>query len=176
MEDTPFRICQDLPRPLDDGQVDHLAVEGDRAAPLSDAALVRLDDAAGSLELLRARGEDGVCDLHLGRMDARLAPEAERAREPALGLEAFGVADVDVDEIEGSADPGCRRVEDELRAREQHLLPVGAGLETELEAEIDGAEDERGHTRARSRLVGEAEALRRLDDGDQRRPRRAERL
>src|SRR5439155_404789 len=81
------------------------------------SAYVRLDDALRPFDLRTRRREDAVHDLELRRVDACLAAEPERAREPALLLEPRVVLDVEVDDVEGRPDARGGRVEDDLRAR-----------------------------------------------------------
>jgi len=77
--DRGFAIEQQ-PGALDDRHVDHPAVDGDGTHPLGQCLVVSGDDAAGVVELLRARTEFLVQDRHLARMDDRRADKPEPAR------------------------------------------------------------------------------------------------
>ena len=64
---------------LDDRDVDHLAVDSDGADTLGQRLVIGRDDAAGMIDLLAARPELLVQDLHLARMDHRGAGKTESA-------------------------------------------------------------------------------------------------
>jgi len=93
------RLPQDAPRALDDGPVDHRAVQGQHALALP---VEGVDDLPGPLDLPVARREDAVDRLDLGRMDAGLAAETERAGELGLLLEPDLVLEVEMDGVEGA--------------------------------------------------------------------------
>ena len=177
-----FRFGQDPPRPLDDRQVDHLAVERDRAAALAlalarprrpRAAPTRRSSASGA----KTRLTIATC---AGWMQALPRKPSERAKRAAASSPASSRVSRWTTS-NGAADPGRGRVDDDLRAGVEDLEPVRPRLEPELGAEVDGAEQQRGDPGARRGLVGEPQALRRLDDRDHgragrrraRRPRRA---
>jgi hypothetical protein len=107
---TSFGVGQDPARAVDDRRVDHLSVEGDRAAPLALAALGRRQDALGPGDALVLRPEDAVDDRDLRRVDAGLAAKAQRPREAGRRLEPRVVACVEVDDVDGAADSGGGRV------------------------------------------------------------------
>src|SRR5207247_1350044 len=100
--DAPRRArdVDDEARLLDDGPVDHLPVEPERAAALLLGLRGRLEDARGALDLLRGRRERLVHDGDLARVDDHLAAVAEVARELGLELEARGVVVVDEDLVD----------------------------------------------------------------------------
>ena len=138
--------------------------------PSRSPRLGRLEHALRPGDGVGLRLEHAVDDVDLRRVDAGLAAEAERAGEAGGRLEPRVVAGVEVDDVERAADPGRGRVGDDLRAGVEELEAVRPGLPAELGAEVGGAEQQRGHARARRRLVGEAQTLGRLDDRDHRRP------
>ena len=134
---APFRFA-DSSRPLDDGQVDDLAVESTTPPrprrPCSYAATIR----GAPLELIVARREDAVHAAHLAGVNAELAAEAERAGEPASPSSPSRRA-----RRRGRRSaPGFRPPPSRSRAssarRGAPARPVG--LEAELDAEVDGAE------------------------------------
>ena len=86
------------------------------------------------------------------------------------------VAEVEVDDVERPAEARRGRVDRDLGAGEEDLLPVRPRLEPDLGAEVDGAEDQRGDARLRADLVRLPQAHRGLDDRDHRRAVRPERV
>src|SRR5262249_57685600 len=94
---APFALGQYPPGPLDDREIDHRAVERDDPLALP---LERLDHRPCPFDLALARPEQTVNRPQLGRMDAGLAPEAERPAETTLVLEAALVARVEMDDVE----------------------------------------------------------------------------
>ena len=88
--------------------------------------------------------ERPVDDRYLGGVDARLAAQAQRAGEPALGLECLVGSDVEVHDVERCPQTGGDRVEHQLRPHVDQLEAVGAWLQADLGAEVDGADLERG--------------------------------
>ena len=98
-----------------------------------------------------------------------LPAQAERAGEARLGLERPVVA-----RRRGGrrrTGRGCRPRPSRRRASSARTGSRGRrrAARAELGAEVDGPEHERRHPGQARRLVGEAEALRRLDDRDHRR-------
>ena len=179
-EIRPLHILRRLQQPtcaLDHREVDHLTVHRDRAAPLGEALLVGVEDGPRPLELgrdpARRRGSrsapapGGCRPFPASRANGRVAPRPRASS--SLRTRRCTTSS-------GPADAGRRRVDDELRARVEDLEAVAARLQPELGGQVDGAEHERRDPGQARGLVGEAQALRRLDDRDHRRAGVAERL
>ncbi len=104
----PLRDGERPARHLRVQQLDHLAVELDRAA----AGILRQreggDDRPRRLDLGRGRREGRVADFDLVGMDQRLAVEAEVAPLLAFGLEAGGIVEIVEDAVDDVAAMGAR--------------------------------------------------------------------
>src|SRR5215211_7705442 len=88
----PLSEIQGVPGHLDGGGVHHLAVDADRTAPGGAGLLVSLHHLPGPLYLSFGGREDLVYRLDLGRVDAPLAVEAQRAGDQAALAQALLVA------------------------------------------------------------------------------------
>ena len=103
---------------------------------------------AGPRELALARGEDAVDVVDLGRMDARLAAKAERAREPALLPRARPRPHVEVDEVERRRGSRPRSSRSRASSGRRGSPARPAAARARARPEVDGAQEERGDARA----------------------------
>ena len=111
-----LRGREDLARRVDVEVLDEPAVQGRDALALRLRGLEGRDDGPRVLDLGRTRTEDLVRDLHLTRVDQRLAVETELTALLRLGAEALVVLDVVVDPVDDRNPAGARPERDQLQA------------------------------------------------------------
>src|SRR5882757_1503540 len=78
------RLVDGVAQDPDRGDVDHHAVDGDRAESLFFCSVEGRDELAGVVDLLAGRGEFLVCEGDLARVDGPFAGEAQGVGEPCL--------------------------------------------------------------------------------------------
>ena len=95
-------------------------------------------------------------------MDAELAAEPESLAAQRVGFEGLGLVDLGAHAVDGRLQAGEPRHEHELRAEEEQL--VAFAVDAEVHLEIDAAEEQPLHARARGDLPRGVEACGRLDE------------